>query len=63
MLLVAKRQVVTGFPNGAAKDIQDTVAFARDHGVKCMVEKYPLARAQEAYDRRENARFRVVIVP
>ena len=61
--LVQKRQVVTGFPNGTAKDIQDTIAFARDHGVRCMIEKFPLHRAQEAYDRLDGARFRAVIVP
>ncbi|KAI0749400.1 GroES-like protein [Daedaleopsis nitida] len=48
---------------GDAKDSEDCLAFALAHSIKCMVETFPLEKAQEAYDRRSSARFRVVIVP
>jgi hypothetical protein len=31
--------------------------------VKCMVTKFPLDKANEAYDHRTSARFRAVIMP
>ena len=61
--MVMKRLSVRGWAVGHAKDSEDTLAFAQAHGVKCMVEKFPLEKAKEAYDRRSSARFRAVIVP
>lgn len=39
------------------------LTFAKTHDVKVMVEKFPLNKAQEAYNHRSSARFRAVIVP
>ncbi|KAL6303747.1 GroES-like protein [Sparassis latifolia] len=62
-LMVSKRLSIRGWPSGTAKDSQDCLEFAVTNGIKCMVEKFPLDKAQEAYDRRGSARFRAVIVP
>jgi D-arabinose 1-dehydrogenase-like Zn-dependent alcohol dehydrogenase len=35
----------------------------QQQGIKCMVQTFPLDKANEAYDHRSNARFRAVIVP
>ncbi|KAI0916126.1 hypothetical protein AcW1_010018 [Taiwanofungus camphoratus] len=61
--LVAKRLSVRGWPSGVASDSEDTVLFAKAHGVKVMVEQFPLDKANEAFDHRSSARFRAVIVP
>jgi D-arabinose 1-dehydrogenase-like Zn-dependent alcohol dehydrogenase len=37
--------------------------FYKQQGIKCMVQKFPLEKAQEAYDHRSNARFRAVVMP
>ena len=43
--------------------IEDTLQFAEMTGVRAMIEKYPLAKAAEAYDRMMSgkAQFRVVL--
>jgi D-arabinose 1-dehydrogenase-like Zn-dependent alcohol dehydrogenase len=46
--MVIKRQSIQGWPSGHALDSEETIAFARRHGVKCLIEKYPLAEAQKA---------------
>lgn len=61
--LMTKRVVIRGWPFGTGADCEDTVQFARAHDVKVMVEKFPLDRAQDAFDHRATARFRAVIVP
>ncbi|PIL25664.1 hypothetical protein GSI_11414 [Ganoderma sinense ZZ0214-1] len=61
--LLGKRLSVRGWAVGHAADSEDCVAFARSHDVKCMVEKFPLEKAAEAYKRRASAKFRAVIVP
>ena len=61
--MVQKRLSVRGWAVGHPKDCEDTLAFAQTHGIKPMVEKFPLEKAREAYDRRGSARFRAVIVP
>lgn len=58
-----KRQSIRGWLCGDAKDSEDTLAFAQVHNIKVMVQKFPLDKAQEAYDHRSTARFRAVIVP
>jgi D-arabinose 1-dehydrogenase-like Zn-dependent alcohol dehydrogenase len=46
-----------------AKDSQDTLEFSAISGVRPMIERYPLAKAAEAYDQMISgrARFRVVL--
>ncbi|KAH9852584.1 GroES-like protein [Lenzites betulinus] len=61
--LLVKRLSIRGWPCGSPKDTEDCLAFAMAKNVKCMVERFPLHKAQEAFERRETARFRAVIVP
>ena len=61
--LILKRQSIQGWPSGTARDSQDTLSFSALTGVRPMIEKYPLEKAGEAYDRmiQGHARFRVVL--
>lgn len=62
--LVMKAAIVTGFPSGHALDCEEAIEFTKLHGVKCMVEKFPLKDAQKAFDHMlsGDVRFRSVIV-
>jgi D-arabinose 1-dehydrogenase-like Zn-dependent alcohol dehydrogenase len=46
-----------------AQSHQDTLRFAELHGVRAMIETYPLDKAAEAYSRMMSgkAEFRVVL--
>ena len=61
--LVVKGQSIHGWPSGHAKDSEEAVAFAADHGIKCLVEEFPLEKANEAYEHMASgkARFRAVL--
>jgi D-arabinose 1-dehydrogenase-like Zn-dependent alcohol dehydrogenase len=61
--LVMQRQSIHGWPSGASIDSEDTLKFSEISGVLPMIEKYPLDRAEEAYERMMSgkARFRVVL--
>jgi D-arabinose 1-dehydrogenase-like Zn-dependent alcohol dehydrogenase len=61
--LILRRRSVRGWPSGTAIDSEDTLAFGALTGVRPMIERYPLERAPEAYDRMMSgrARFRVVL--
>ena len=61
--LIGARRGIQGWPSGTAIDSEDTLRFSAMSGVRPMIEKFPLARVAEAYDRMMsgNARFRVVI--
>ncbi|MGB7846265.1 MAG: alcohol dehydrogenase [Candidatus Acidiferrum sp.] len=61
-LLLARRGI-QGWPSGTAMDSQDTLEFSAFAGVRPMIEKYPLEKAKEAYERMESgkAEFRVVL--
>ncbi len=61
--LVMQRQSVRGWPSGTSIDSEDTLKFSSLTGVLPLIEKYPLDRAAEAYERMMSgkARFRVVI--
>ena len=61
--MIGKRSSIRGWPSGTAKDSAACVEFAKSRGVRCMVQTFPLDKAQEAYDHRSSARFRSVIVP
>ncbi|KAM4068180.1 alcohol dehydrogenase groES-like domain-containing protein [Hirsutella rhossiliensis] len=62
--LVSKGASVLGWPSGHALDSEEAIRFAMNHGVKCMVEKYPLAKVQDAVDslKAGKPRFRNVLV-
>lgn len=55
---------VHGWPSGHAHDSEETIAFAQTQGVKCMVEKFPFDKVEEAVEHMESGkvRFRSVIV-
>ncbi|KAL8647088.1 MAG: hypothetical protein Q9210_005761 [Variospora velana] len=61
--MIGKGLSVTCWPSGHAMDSEEAISFARLHNVKCMVEKFPLEKANEAYEHMMNgkARFRAVI--
>ena len=61
-LIPAKRSV-RGWASGTAKDSEDTLQFSSLTGVRPMIEKYPLEKAAEAFQRMigGKARFRVVV--
>jgi len=61
-LIMGKRRV-QGWPSGTAMDSEDTLQFAEVSGVRAMIEKYPLAKVNEAYARMMSgkAEFRVVL--
>ena len=61
--LVLQRQSIQGWPSGTSIDSEDTLKFSEMTGILPMIEKYPLERAAEAYDRMLSgkARFRVVL--
>jgi len=61
--LVMQRQSVHGWPSGTSIDSEDTLKFSESTHVRPLIEKYPLDRAPEAYDRMMSgkARFRVVL--
>ena len=56
---------VHGWASGHALDSEDTIAFARNNGVKCMIEKFPLTDVNKAFQHMVSgkARFRAVLVP
>ncbi|KAI0756221.1 GroES-like protein [Daedaleopsis nitida] len=60
--LLRHRFSIRGMPNGTAKDIEDCTAFVRAHGIRCMVETFPLDKTPEAYKHLDSARFRSVVV-
>jgi len=62
--LITKAAGVVGFPSGHALDSEEAIAFTKLHGIKCMVEKFPLKDVQKAYDRMlsGDVRFRAVLV-
>jgi len=61
--LLFGRKRIQGWSAGIATDSEDTLSFAEMTGVRPMIEKYPLAKAAEAYARMMsgNAEFRVVL--
>jgi D-arabinose 1-dehydrogenase-like Zn-dependent alcohol dehydrogenase len=61
--LILGRKAIQGWPSGTAKDSEDTLKFSALSGVRPMIERYPLAKAAEAYDQMISgrARFRAVL--
>ena len=61
--LLGARRSISGWPSGHAKDSEDTLAFSALTGAKAMIERFPLERAEEAYQRmmQNEARFRIVL--
>jgi D-arabinose 1-dehydrogenase-like Zn-dependent alcohol dehydrogenase len=63
LTLISKRRSISGWPSGTASDSEDTMRFSLQSEIRPLIEKYPLERAREAYDRMMSgkARFRVVL--
>ncbi len=63
MPLISGRLCLCGIYSGTARDSQDTLEFSLLKDVHPMIEKFPLARAAEAYERMNSgkARFRAVL--
>jgi D-arabinose 1-dehydrogenase-like Zn-dependent alcohol dehydrogenase len=61
--LILGRKRIQGWSAGIPTDSEDTLRFAEMTGVRPMIEKYPLAKAPEAYARMLSgaAQFRVVL--
>jgi D-arabinose 1-dehydrogenase-like Zn-dependent alcohol dehydrogenase len=61
--LIMGRRDIQGWPGGTAMDSEDTLRFSSQSGVRPMIEKYPLEKANEAFARMKsgNAQFRVVL--
>jgi len=61
--LLMARRAIQGWPGGTAMDSQETLQFSAFAGVRPMIEKYPLAKVKEAYERMASghAEFRVVL--
>jgi len=61
--LITGSRSIQGWSSGTPTDSEDTLRFAELTGVHPMIEKYPLAKAAEAYARMMSgkAQFRVVL--
>lgn len=61
--LVHKGCSVSGWASGQALDCEDAIDFAQLHGIKCMIEKFPLAKANDAWEHLMGGhpRFRCVL--
>ncbi|KAI8622960.1 alcohol dehydrogenase [Xylariaceae sp. FL1651] len=64
LVMVNKGASVTGWPSGHALDSEEAIRFSHTHGVKCMIEKFPLADAAKAMEHcgSGNVRFRAVLM-
>jgi len=61
--LIGGSKRIQGWASGIATDSEDTLRFAELTGVRTMIEKFPLAKVNEAYARMISGRaeFRVVL--
>lgn len=61
--LIGGRKSIKGWPSGTSRDSEATLTFSALTDVRPMIERFPLERAAEAYDRMMSgkARFRVVL--
>jgi alcohol dehydrogenase/propanol-preferring alcohol dehydrogenase len=61
--LISGQKRIQGWYSGVAADSEDTLRFSAMTGVRAMIEEFPLADAQKAFDRMMSgkAQFRVVL--
>ena len=61
--LIFGNRLIRGWASGTARDSQDTLEFSALSGVRPMIERFPLAKAAEAYEQMSSgrARFRAVL--
>jgi D-arabinose 1-dehydrogenase-like Zn-dependent alcohol dehydrogenase len=62
--LILRMNSAVGWPSGHARDVEDTIAFTKLHGIKCVVESFKFEEAQKGYERMlsGDVRFRSVLV-
>lgn len=62
--LLSKGASFNGWPSGHALDSEEAIRFAMNHGIKCMIEKYPFSDVQKAVDSlvAGKPRFRNVLI-
>ena len=62
--MIAGGLSVHSWPSGQTLDCEEAIDFARRQDVNCMIEKFPLDKANEAYEHMLSgkARFRSVLV-
>jgi len=63
--MIGKGLSIVAWPSGHALDSEEAIDFARIHDVHCMVEKFPLDKANEALEHMTSGkvRFRGVLIP
>jgi alcohol dehydrogenase len=61
--LITPGLTVTGHPSGTARDVEETMKFAVQAGVRARIQELPLAQAADAYAAMDEgrARFRMVL--
>lgn len=61
--LINSRLSITGHPSGTSRDVEETMHFAVQSGVRARIEEVPLAQATEAYAAMDSgrARYRMVL--
>jgi D-arabinose 1-dehydrogenase-like Zn-dependent alcohol dehydrogenase len=64
MQLIQMSRGIRGWPSGKPQDSEDALNFCALTGVRAMIEKFPLARVAEGYERMmtNKVRFRAVLV-
>jgi D-arabinose 1-dehydrogenase-like Zn-dependent alcohol dehydrogenase len=62
--LISRRQGLAAWPSGIATDSEDAMRFAVQSGIRPMIETFPLAEANEAFEKMMSGkvRFRAVLV-
>ncbi|OCT44900.1 Alcohol dehydrogenase 2 [Cladophialophora carrionii] len=63
--MIGKGLSIQAWPSGHALDSEEAISFAQVHGVHCMIEKFPLDKANEAMEKMTSGkvRFRGVLIP
>ena len=63
--MIGKGLSIQAWPSGHQLDSEDAMKFAQVHGVNCMIEKFPLDKANEALEHMTSGkvRFRGVLIP
>ncbi|KAJ4286595.1 hypothetical protein N0V88_007957 [Collariella sp. IMI 366227] len=63
-LMIVKGLSVHAWPTGHSLDMEETIQFSQLQDVDCLIEKFPLEKANEAYDAMLSGkvRFRSVLV-
>lgn len=62
--LISKRAEIKGWPAGSSWDSEDTLRFCAMTGIRPQIERFPLDRGVEAFERMKSgkAKYRAVIV-